>query len=149
MALSIDLQLASAAADIPSAEDFEQWATCALQQPQGELTIRIVERPESRQLNLDYRAKDKPTNVLSFPFEAPEHLPSHYLGDLVICAPVVISEARQQGKSASSHWAHMVIHGMLHLQGYDHDTESQAEKMERLEQQIMANLGYSDPYVTI
>jgi len=144
----VDLQLASTATGIPAAEDFECWAASALQQPQGELTIRIVDRPESKHLNRDYRGKDKPTNVLSFPFEAPEHLPSHYLGDLVICAPVVATEAAEQDKSTSSHWAHMVIHGMLHLQGYDHQTDVQAEQMEQLEQQIMARLGYPDPYAT-
>lgn len=142
----VNLQLVSKATDIPSAEDFEHWAKSALQQTQGELTVRIVDRPESQRLNRNYRGKDKPTNVLSFPFEAPEHLPSHYLGDLVICAPIVTAEAREQGKSVISHWAHMVIHGMLHLQGYDHQTDSQATEMEQLEQQIMANLGYPDPY---
>lgn len=145
----VDLQLASRESGIPSAEDFERWAKSALQHNHGELTIRVVDRPESRTLNRDYRDKDKPTNVLSFPFEAPEHLPSRYLGDLVICAPVVIAEAEEQGKPVISHWAHMVIHGMLHLQGYDHQTDSQAEQMEQLEQQIMASLGYPDPYAAI
>ena len=144
--MRVVLQLVSKATDIPSAEDFERWAKSALQQTHGELTIRVVERPESQILNRNYRGKDKPTNVLSFPFEAPEHVPSHYLGDLVICAPVVTDEAGEQGKPVVSHWAHMVIHGMLHLQGYDHQTDSQAAEMEQLEQQIMISLGYPDPY---
>lgn len=148
MPLSIDLQLAYPAADIPSAEEFKRWAGSALRQPQGEVTIRVVDRTESQELNRNYRGKDKPTNVLSFPFEAPEHLPSHYLGDLVICAPVVLAEAREQGKPAASHWAHMVIHGMLHLQGYDHQDEVHAEEMEQLERQIMSDLGYPDPYAS-
>jgi probable rRNA maturation factor len=146
--MRVNLQLVSKATDIPSAEDFERWAKSALQQTQGELTVRIVDRPESQILNRNDRGKDKPTNVLSFPFEAPEHLPSHYLGDLVICAPIVIAEAREQGKSMISHWAHMVIHGILHLQGYDHQTDVQAGEMEQLEQQIMGNLGYPAPYAT-
>jgi probable rRNA maturation factor len=146
--MRVNLQLVSKATDIPSAEDFEHWAKSSLQQTQGELTVRIVDRPESQILNRNYRGKDKPTNVLSFPFEAPEHVPSRYLGDLVICAPIVTAEAREQGKSVISHWAHMVIHGMLHLQGYDHQTDVQAEEMEQLEQQIMGNLGYPDPYAT-
>lgn len=144
----VDLQLASTATDIPAAEDFERWAAAALQQAQGELTIRIVDRPESQRLNRDYRGRDKPTNVLSFPFEGPDHLPSDYLGDLLICAPVVTAEASEQGKSTISHWAHMVIHGMLHLQGYDHQSDVQAEEMERLERQILVRLGYPDPYET-
>ena len=146
MPLSIDLQLAYPAAGIPSAEEFKRWADSALQQPQGELTIRVVDKSESQELNRKYRGKDKPTNVLSFPFEAPEHLPYHYLGDLVICAPVVLAEAREQGKPVTSHWAHMVIHGMLHLHGYDHQDQAHAEEMEQLERQIMNDLGYPDPY---
>ena len=146
MPLSIELQLACPAAGIPAVKEFERWAGSALRQADAELTIRVVDRTESRDLNRTYRGKDKPTNVLSFPFEAPEHLPSHYLGDLVICAPVVAAEATAQGKPVTSHWAHMVIHGMLHLQGYDHQEEAQAAEMEQLERQIMSDLGYPDPY---
>jgi len=146
MPLSVDLQLAYPAADTPSVEEFKRWAGSALRQPNGELTIRLVDRKESQELNRNYRGKDKPTNVLSFPFEAPEHLPSHFLGDLVICAPVVVAEAREQDKPVTSHWAHMVIHGMLHLQGYDHQDDAQAEEMEQLERRIMSDLGYPDPY---
>lgn len=148
MTLSVDLQLACRAPGIPSAEDFQRWAAAALEQRQGEVTIRVVDHTESQSLNRNYRGKDKPTNVLSFPFEAPEHLHSDYLGDLVICAPVVRSEAREQHKSLVSHWAHMVVHGLLHLQGYDHQTDVQAEEMEQLERQIMNGLGYLDPYAT-
>jgi probable rRNA maturation factor len=148
MALTVDLQIAHKAPGTPSAEDFEHWAKTALRQPLGEVTIRVVDRPESQTLNRNYRHKDKPTNVLSFPFEAPEHVPSQHLGDLVICAPVVTAEASEQDKPVISHWAHMVVHGMLHLQGYDHQTDAQAEEMEQLERQIMRKLGYTDPYAT-
>lgn len=144
--MRVNLQLACDSADIPAAADFERWATAGLQQPQGELSIRVVGRPESQALNKQYRHKDKPTNVLSFPFEAPAHVPSHYLGDLIICAPVVLEEADVQKKTSASHWAHMVIHGLLHLQGYDHENDQDAAIMEQLEQQIMHKLGYSDPY---
>jgi len=142
----VNLQLACDAGDIPCATDFEHWAAAGLQQPQGELSIRVVGRGESQAMNRNYRHKDKPTNVLSFPYEAPVQVPSHYLGDLIICAPIVTEEAAAQNKSVASHWAHMVVHGMLHLQGYDHENDQDAEIMERLERQIMGKLGYSDPY---
>jgi probable rRNA maturation factor len=111
-----------------------------------EVVIRIVDEAESRQLNRDYRGKDRPTNVLSFPFEGPEHLPMESLGDLVICAPVVEREAAEQGKSLEAHWAHMVVHGVLHLRGYDHLDDAEAEEMEGREVVILAALGYPDPY---
>ena len=97
-------------------------------------------------LNRDYRGKDCPTNVLSFPMELPEEFNMPMLGDLVICAPVVAREAEEQGKSPESHWAHMVVHGVLHLQGYDHQNSAEAEEMESLERRILAGLGYPDPY---
>jgi len=116
-----------------------------------EMTIRIVDQQESQQLNADYRDKDKPTNVLSFEFEQPpglvdigEELP--YLGDLVVCAEVVAKEAKEQNKSLEAHWAHMIIHGTLHLQGYDHIDEYDVEEMEGIEIEIMQNLGYANPY---
>ncbi|MDX1335018.1 MAG: rRNA maturation RNase YbeY [Gammaproteobacteria bacterium] len=133
--------------DIPRPEQFEQWAAAALQ-PESipELSIRVVAEDEGRELNLAYREKDYATNVLSFPFEAPAGLPIEYLGDLVICAPVVVREAEEQGKPPESHWAHMVVHGVLHLQGYDHIEKAEAEQMETLEKHIMAQLGYANPY---
>ena len=152
--LELDLQLASEDDDVPEPGQFEQWIMAALDQAQFdanddlpiEITIRIVDSDESRQLNNDYRQKDKPTNVLSFPFESPEGVPLQLLGDLVICAPVVRQEAQEQHKSPESHWAHMVIHGTLHLLGFDHIEDADAITMETLETRIMAGQGYSDPY---
>jgi len=112
-----------------------------------EMVIRVVDEAESRQLNNQYRGKDTSTNVLSFPFEAPAGIASSHLGDLVICAPVVKREARTQNKKEIDHWAHMVVHGVLHLQGYDHQTDEQAEQMERLEKKILEGFGIRDPYV--
>ena len=143
----ISLQVDEGLEDIPQSAQFEQWAGAALQ-PESipELSIRIVAEDEGRALNLAYREKDYATNVLSFPFEAPAGVPIEYLGDLVICAPVVAREAAEQGKSLESHWAHMVVHGVLHLQGYDHIEPAEAEQMETLEKHIMAQLGYANPY---
>lgn len=143
----IGLQVDEGLEDIPESTQFEKWAAAALQ-PESipELSIRIVAEDEGRALNLAYREKDYATNVLSFPFEAPAGVPIEYLGDLVICAPVVAREAAEQGKSLESHWAHMVVHGVLHLQGYDHIEPAEAEQMETLEKHIMAQLGYANPY---
>ena len=111
-----------------------------------ELTIRLVTPDESQQLNAEYRGKDKPTNVLSFPFEAPPQVPIPLLGDLIVCVDVVEQEAAEQGKTTTAHWAHMIVHGCLHLLGYDHIKDDEAEIMEGLEREIMAQLGFSDPY---
>lgn len=143
----IDLQIASTEETLPTADALTQWVHAALQsQRQVELTIRIVDADESQALNLEYRGKDKATNVLSFPFEAPAQIELNLLGDLVICAPVVIREAAEQGKTALAHWAHMVVHGTLHLQGYDHIDEQEATQMEQLEIRILHTLGFDDPY---
>jgi len=126
---------------------FEAWAEAAWQDENPtEVTIRIVDNDESRELNNQYRDKDKPTNVLSFPFEAPAGITVPLAGDLVICAPVVEQEAREQSKDAVAHWAHMVVHGMLHLQGYDHIEDNEAEVMEALEIRLLAQLGFANPY---
>ncbi|RDE24114.1 rRNA maturation RNase YbeY [Motiliproteus coralliicola] len=148
MSIELDLQLASDAAGLPSDEQFQQWAEHALKgrREQAELTIRIVDETESQQLNREYRGKDKPTNVLSFPFEAPPGIELDLLGDLVICAPVVAREADEQHKALSHHWAHMLIHGILHLLGYDHISDEQAAEMEPLETELLAALGIEDPY---
>ncbi|BDX06261.1 rRNA maturation RNase YbeY [Planctobacterium marinum] len=111
-----------------------------------ELTVRIVEEQESQSLNDTYRGKDKPTNVLSFPFEQPPGLNLPLLGDLVVCQSVVAQEAKQQKKDISAHWAHMLVHGTLHLLGYDHINDQEAEEMERLEVHILNSLGIDDPY---
>jgi probable rRNA maturation factor len=113
---------------------------------QHALCIRVVGKAESQRLDLRFRGKDKPTNVLSFPASTAEQARSGALGDLVICAPVVAAEAREQGKPLDSHWAHMVVHGTLHLLGYDHEQSRAARRMEGLEVEILRGLGYHDPY---
>jgi probable rRNA maturation factor len=110
------------------------------------VTLRVVGREEGAGLNLRYRGKSGATNVLAFPLEAPPGLPGGGLGDVVICAPVVAEEAAQQGKAPAAHWAHLVIHGILHLLGHDHQTEAQAARMEAAEVEVLARLGFGDPY---
>lgn len=144
---SIELQIASDADALPTRAQVATWVSAArLDKNEDSVVIRIVDEPESRQLNRDYRGKDRPTNVLSFPFEPPPGIPEEHLGDLVICAPVVFREAQEQHKQPEAHWAHMVVHGVLHLQGLDHQNSEEAEEMESLERHILARLGYSDPY---
>ncbi|MDE8742141.1 rRNA maturation RNase YbeY [Pectobacterium polaris] len=146
----LDLQIASAQAQgLPEEKDFQRWLEGVLPQFQevSEVTIRIVDEAESRDLNNTYRGKDKPTNVLSFPFEAPPEVELPLLGDLIICRQVVEREATEQEKTVEEHWAHMVVHGSLHLLGYDHIEDSEAEEMEALETEIMQSMGYADPYL--
>lgn len=145
----IDLQIASENVEkLPTLEQFTLWATQAVRAENVELeiTIRIVDEAESHELNLTYRGKDRPTNILSFPFECPEEVELPLLGDLVICRQVVEKEAVEQGKPLLAHWAHMVVHGSLHLLGYDHIEDDEAEEMEALETRIMQGLGFDDPY---
>lgn len=148
--LTIDIQQASTAdaSQLPSDEQFEIWVEAALQQrmSEAELSVRIVDEDESQALNLQYRGKDKPTNVLSFPCELPDGVELPLLGDLVICAQVVAKEALEQGKVLHAHWAHMVVHGTLHLLGYDHIEDGEAEEMEAIEIQVLLELGYPNPY---
>ncbi len=148
MSLALAVQRISEQGVLPTDEDFGRWASAALADGQTdvELVIRIVDAEESRQLNRDYRGKDKATNVLSFPFEVPDGVPNSHIGDLVICAAVVAKEAVEQGKTPQAHWAHMVVHGILHLCGYDHLEEQQADEMETLERQTLERLGFNDPY---
>ena len=146
----IDLQIASENIDgLPTLEQIEQWATAAVQPESDdvEMTVRIVDEAESQTLNRTYRAKDRPTNVLSFPFECPTEVSLPLLGDLVICRQVVEYEAAEQEKALMAHWAHMVVHGSLHLLGYDHIDDTEAEEMESLETKIMQGLGFVDPYL--
>ncbi len=146
----VDLQIATENIEnLPTEEQIVQWATAAVQ-PEGdevEMTVRIVDEVESHELNLTYRGKDRPTNVLSFPFECPDEVELPLLGDLVICCQVVEREAAEQEKPLMAHWAHMVVHGSLHLLGYDHIEDDEAEEMESLETQIMQGLGFDDPYL--
>ncbi|WP_417501637.1 rRNA maturation RNase YbeY [Marinobacter sp.] len=145
--LTVDFQNAFDGSGVPAEPQLQTWAQAAwLGADPSEVTIRIVDIEESQSLNHQYRGKDKPTNVLSFPFEAPAGITVPLAGDLVICAPVVENEAKVQHKEPSAHWAHMVIHGMLHLQGYDHINDEDAEAMEALEIQLLAKFGFSNPY---
>jgi len=150
-AVILDLQLACADENhLPAESDFQRWLEAAVTpfQPESEVTIRLVDEAESNELNLTYRGKDKPTNVLSFPFEAPPGIELPLLGDLIICRQVVEQEAAEQGKTVEAHWAHMVVHGTLHLLGYDHIEDEEAEEMEALETEIMLALGYPDPCIS-
>ena len=150
--LSIDIQRASSSSAQPDDETIHFWVNRVLQleleslERQTDLCIRIVDETEIATLNLQYRQQSKPTNVLSFPVEKIPELPEYRLGDLVICAPVVNQEALQQKKSSEAHWAHMIIHGLLHLCGYDHINDLDAQKMEEREVSILTNLKYSNPY---
>ena len=151
MSIELDLQLAYPAKELPEQALFETWVNQILGRfnQDFELTIRVVDNAESQQLNHQYRGKDKPTNVLSFPFEVPEGIELNLLGDLVICADVVSQEAQEQNKTLTAHWAHMVAHGCLHLLGYDHINDNEAVEMESLETEILAELGFSNPYELI
>ncbi len=146
--IDLDLQIATEAPDLPSEADITRWVTAAVGEAMDEaqLTVRIVDEAEIRELNATYRGKDYATNVLSFPFEAPPGVDIPLLGDIIICAAVVAREAEEQGKLLESHWAHMVIHGTLHLLGYDHIEETDAEAMEGLEIKLLTDLGYANPY---
>ena len=132
---------------IPSIDQFKRWVEASLVQSFTALeqTIRVVNKVESQSLNLQFRDKNRPTNVLSFPSES-DYLDYDCLGDLVICASLVESEAVQQGKTHEAHWAHMVVHGMLHLQGFDHQSDREADEMEALEIKILSTLGLTSPY---
>lgn len=141
MSAQIAIQRTVPARGIPAAASLRLWALAALAGARGALTLRIVDALESRRLNHTYRDKDKPTNVLSFGYGD-----RGVLGDLVICAPVVAAEAAQQRKPARAHWAHMVVHGCLHLRGYDHEHDDEAQRMEALETRIMEKLGFENPY---
>lgn len=156
MQLFLDFQTATESAGLPRKSLLELWVKTTLAlaaensaQPlknEYELTIRVVDKAEIQQLNLSYRQQDKPTNVLSFPFEAPPQVVLPLLGDLLICQAVVVDEAVQQQISLESHWAHMVVHGTLHLLDYDHLDDQQAEEMELLEIKVLQQLGYANPY---
>ena len=144
--IHIELQNASSSLSLPSEQQFSHWAQAATQREQAEIVIRVVDAEESAEFNRQYRGKPRPTNVLSFPFQAPPGMKTSILGDLLICAPIVETEAMEQGKSLQAHWAHMVVHGVLHLQGYDHLDEQEAVVMESEEIAILNGLGFTNPY---
>ncbi len=148
MTFHLDLQVDTTFDGIPSKPDIERWAMAALgnRRENTELSVCIVGGDTSRELNARYRAQDKSTNVLSFPADLPAELNLPLLGDLVLCAPVIAAEAAAQNKALKAHWAHMIVHGTLHLLGYDHIKDDEAAIMEQLEASILLALGYSHPY---
>ncbi|MBE0464564.1 MAG: rRNA maturation RNase YbeY [Halomonadaceae bacterium] len=149
-AIVIDRQAAIDEPTLPTLEQLTHWVGCVFahhpDDERKELTIRFVDEQESQALNRDYRGKDKPTNVLSFPFENPPGMTLPLLGDLIICHTVVLNEADEQQKPLAHHYAHMVVHGTLHLMGYDHIEDQEAEEMEQLERTLLAELEIPDPY---
>ena len=163
MTVFIELQNTIESDLLPSESCHKLWVETALKAAQKiksqltvinpEMTIRLVSEQESQQLNCDYRDKDKPTNVLSFPFEVPEMIPvdelPNYLGDLVVCETVLLKEAQEQNKSYRDHYTHLIIHGLLHLLDFDHIEEQQALEMESLETNILQQLGIANPYISI
>lgn len=149
MNCTVDIQCATSDT-VPDKRDLQRWVDAALAhsraQTDCEISVRLVDTPEMSDLNATYRGKSGPTNVLSFPAELPPEVEVPLLGDIVICAPVVRAEALQQGKTLGAHWAHMAVHGTLHLLGYDHVEETEATVMESLETEILARLDYACPY---
>jgi probable rRNA maturation factor len=151
----VDVQVACDDADIPSNADVHNWVESAVQTSgrlpgdEVEVAVRVVDADEIQALNKLYRGQDKPTNVLSFPAGEIDGLPAEApraLGDVVICAPVVAAEADEQGKQLADHWGHMLVHGTLHLLGFDHETDAEAQEMEALETRILAAQNVTDPY---
>ena len=142
--LALTVQLASRSAQLPSPGQLRRWARAALTQD-ADVTLRIVSQTEGRRLNREFRGKDYPTNVLTFAY--PDQRP--LAGDIVLCAPVVQREARAQRRNLTAHYAHLVVHGLLHLQGYDHQRAAQARRMQSLESEIVTQLGYPDPNATL
>ncbi len=149
MKLHTTLQVATAAGGLPSRTSFMRWTAAALsglRRRTISVTLRIVGTRESKALNYRFRRKPKPTNVLSFAFETLPGIRSDLLGDVVICADIVRREARAQGKTERAHWAHMVVHGIMHLRGYDHQTDKEAAVMEAREVRVLRRLGFPNPY---
>lgn len=138
---TLAVQYATREKELPTRALFRRWVKAALRHP-AQLTFRIVDETEGRELNKNYRGKDYPTNVLTFTYD--DELP--LMGDVVLCAPVVAREAREQAKELCAHYAHLVVHALLHLQGYEHEEEGDADQMESQETAILAKLGYADPY---
>lgn len=149
MSYQIDIESNSQSQQIPPVAELERWITAALRSQQleeAEVSLYIADEAESQELNSQYRGKDYPTNVLSFPADIHEEVGIPLLGDLIVCAPVVEREAQEQGKTLDAHWAHMLVHGSLHLLGFDHIDDGEADEMEALETEIITGLGYPAPY---
>jgi len=146
----MDIQNVSGLKTLPTNESLIQWAELALdnEHKDAEITLRVVDEKEGLELNKEWRNKDYATNVLSFPVGEPIEQVPNILGDIVVCAPIVELEAKQQGKSCEAHWAHLIIHGILHLQGYDHQSDDEADIMENKEINILKRIGYANPYET-
>ncbi len=144
----LELQIASSSIDVPTKNFFETCVahTLSAYRKRGELTIRLVDRDEACDLNRRWRGKNAATNVLSFPAKDVEHAAPDLLGDLALCVPVVHAEAQARGISPEAHWAHLVVHGVLHLLGFDHEEESKAQEMEDVERAVLSEMGYVDPY---
>jgi probable rRNA maturation factor len=152
LALELTLSYGCARLGVPARASFTRWALAALtragQRGTFELSLRVVDEPEGRALNRDYRGKDYATNVLSFPADLPSRPGPRLLGDIALCAPVVAREAAEQDKSLTAHYAHLSVHGVLHLLGYDHQDDTTASTMEAIEIQALAALGHANPYLT-
>jgi probable rRNA maturation factor len=147
MTIELDVQRATTVQPLPENRQFEIWVATALRDhAPAVLTVRLVEIEEMHQLNRRFRGKDAATNVLSFPADLPDTIELPLLGDVVLCAPVVAEEARLQGKSPEAHWAHLTIHGVLHLLGHDHQEPGEAALMEGLEIKLLESLGFPNPY---
>lgn len=150
MSAKLNLQRGTVLRPLPTRALVQRWVDAAYgpDASAAQVTVRLVDEDEGRQLNRDFRGCDRPTNVLSFPFEAPSGWPlrRRVLGDVVVCVPVVQREAEAQGKALEAHYAHLVVHGVLHLLGHDHEQEDEALRMEALETQIITGLGYPNPY---
>ena len=144
----VAIQFATSRAGRPAPATLRRWALAVLAMTgtPGAVTLRVVDADEGAALNRAWRGKRKPTNVLSFPLSTPPGVPEPQLGDIVVCAPVVEREANEQGKPVRAHWAHMMVHGLLHLAGHDHQATDEALAMERLEIDLLAQLGYPNPY---
>ena len=148
--LAVSESAGSGDVDIPEEKYFQCWVESAYLDDEDVIaSLQIVSRDEMQQLNKTYRGKDRPTNVLSFPMQLPEELDIKFLGDLALCADVIAEEALEQGKTEQAQWAHMVVHGMLHLQAYDHIEDNEAEVMESMEINILDKLGFENPYADV
>jgi probable rRNA maturation factor len=149
MTIDLDVQVVSKISGIPKEADFQCWANAVPSAEKTSACVRIVDELEAKGLKKQYCHSDKATNVLSFPADLPSQVELKFLGDIVICAPIVDREAQEQGKQSSEHWAHLLVHGLLHLQGYDHQDDSEAEQMESLEIEILQKLNIPNPYAPI